>query len=59
MNIPSEYVVEKDKKLSKDGKLILRANFTSKEEVEEWLQIYKSSTSTEWIIKDEPKDLKK
>ncbi|KAK3916595.1 Photosystem II reaction center Psb28 protein [Frankliniella fusca] len=46
-------------KLSKDGKIILRANFTSKEEVEDWLQIYKSSTCTEWVIKDEPKDLKK
>ncbi|KAK3907383.1 PTS system glucose-specific EIICBA component, partial [Frankliniella fusca] len=59
MNISSRFTVEKDNNLSKDGKLILRANITSKVEVEEWLRCYKASTSTEWIVKDEPHNLQK
>ncbi|KAK3923362.1 Protein N-lysine methyltransferase METTL21A [Frankliniella fusca] len=59
MNVPQEYVVEKDEKSSTEERIVLRANFTSKEEVEDWLCLYKASTSTEWIVKDEPQHLKK
>ncbi len=59
MNVSQEYVVEKDEKSSTEERIVLRANFTSKEEVEDWLCLYKASTRTEWIVKDEPQHLKK
>lgn len=53
------YNLVKDEKSSSNVTTVFRTNFQNAEEVMEWFEQYKEETSTDWIVKENPKSVQR